>query len=161
MAEETTNNNASETQVTPSTEQAKTYTQEEVNKMIQSEKSSAKYEILNSLGITSVAEFQAQKTELEQKAHANEEAKAQLDNLQKEFDNYKKDSFAKSLGINDTQMTDFKTLVNSKVDDTHTFEDVAKSVYEQYFKKVSITQTAIPNATTSTAGQKIETGGWK
>lgn len=165
--------NISETpEVTPDNEQAlKTYTEEELKKEIQSAKSSAKFEILSSLGINSVEEFKTTnaakdtkmnelQSDLNSKLTELQETKVKLDAKTNEFEQFKKNSVAKSLGVSDEQMGDFLTLVNAKVDADHSFDDVAKDIANKYFKPNEPFKMAVPNTNQAPPSPQYKTYGW-
>jgi len=160
-------NNVSETSVTPNEQPiaTKTYTEEDVKRERQSASSKAKFDVLSELGISSVDEFKNLRTELasanekyEQVNKLNEENKTKYNDLQSKFDNYKKESIAKQLGVDESSFNDFKTLVDSKVDAEHSFEDVAKEVAKKYFNQ-NATQMAVVPPTTQPV-KKYNTYGW-
>lgn len=127
----------------PEQQEEKTFTQEDLNKLIAKEKKSAQESFLKSVGfedfknakdgIEKFKEWQdSQKTDAEKQAAALEEAKNNLANLNGEKETLAAQLAALKAGANPDALDDLIVLAKTKVSDDVTIDDAIKQVLETY-----------------------------
>lgn len=100
-------------------------TEDEYNKAIQSERSKAKYEILQELGIKNVDEFKTLKKSYDDSIESNTKLTSKVKELETNI-------VLNKLGVDESKYTDFLTLANNRITDGKTLEDVAESIKADY-----------------------------
>lgn len=127
-------------------------TEEELNKFAQSERSKAKGEILKSLGINSVSDFQSLKKTYEDAIGKAQSQEDTINNLNQKL-------VLKGLNVKDENTEDFIELAKKRTTNEVSFEDAAKQVAELYptmiVGKVISSETKI--GTEKQEGNKTET----
>lgn len=117
-------------------------TQEDYNKNIQSAKSTAKFEIMKELGISSVKEF---KTQYDATLKTNDTLKNEIESLRSQIENLtaenmvykdrektqKENEFFGKFDVDEKYLEDFKTLVKTKASDESEYDKVATSILEK------------------------------
>ena len=119
---------------------SKVWTEDEVNKLIQSEKSKAKYALMQEFGVKSVDEFKTLKETYEKSINEKSELEAGRDTLMKENSTLKEDLVMAKLGVSDDYKEDLLKLAREKVDDTHSLEDVSKDLVKRFPQMLGNTQ---------------------
>ncbi len=109
-------------------EAPKTYTEEEVKKLLQSTSSKAKNELLNGLGVKSIDEFKSIKSTLEA-------ANVEKEQILKDKLALEKEVLYKTYNIPTERQEDFDILYNSKLQKNPEADkaEIAKSITETYF----------------------------
>lgn len=115
-----------------SPEEVETYSKEDYDKAIKSASSKAKYDILKELGITSVKEFQDLRSTYENAISSKASLEESISNLNKEKSKLQEDLMLSKLGVSEEYSNDLLTLAKSKVDESHTLEQVSKELLERY-----------------------------
>lgn len=109
-----------------------TFTEEELHKRLQSERSKSKNDILKELGINSVKEFQELKNTYENAINEKNTLETNLASLNKDKEKLQEDLMLSRLGVSEEYGNDLLTLAKSKVDENHSLEEVSKELLEKY-----------------------------
>ena len=115
-----------------SVQEVETYSKADYEKAIQSASSKAKNEILKSLGINSVKEFQELKNTYQTAINEKTTLEENISNLNKENTKLQEDLLLSKLGVSEEYSNDLLTLAKSKVDENHSLEEVSKELLEKY-----------------------------
>lgn len=117
-----------DTKVDEVVNEPKSYTEDDIKKLLQSTSSKAKNEILQSLGVKSIDEFKAIKTTLENARIENERILADKVALEKQV-------LYKTYNIPEDRQEDFDILYNSKLQKNPEADkaEIAKSITDTYF----------------------------
>lgn len=116
----------------PSVQEVETYSKADYEKAIQSASSKAKNEILKSLGINSVKEFQDLKGTYETAINEKTSLEESINSLNREKLKLQEDLMLSKLGVSEEYSNDLLTLAKSKIDENHSLEEVSKELLEKY-----------------------------
>ena len=115
-----------------SVQEVETYSKADYEKAIQSASSKAKNEILKSLGINSVKEFQELKNTYQTAINEKTTLEENISNLNKENTKLQENLLLSKLGVSEEYSNDLLTLAKSKVDENHSLEQVSRELLEKY-----------------------------
>lgn len=103
----------------------KKYSEEDINKAVQSAAGKAKGDILKELGISSVKEFKELKKSFDEAVSTKSELESKIDYLSNQL-------VCKELNVKNEYRDDFIDLAKKRIKDGITFEEAAKTVSELY-----------------------------
>lgn len=127
--EKTLNEESVQETTVESTETEKTvelkYSEEDLNKAIQSANSKGKGDLLKELGISSVKEFKEMKKTFEEANNAKSDLELQIETLNNKL-------VCKNLNVRDDVSEDFIDLTKKRIKEGVSFEEAAMTVAELY-----------------------------
>jgi len=106
-------------------------TTKDLEKMLQSERSKAKYDILQEMGVHSVNEFKALKNTYDGAIKNQEMLQTELDEAHTANNRLQEELVVSKANIADDFKDDFLTLVKSKKTDANTYDDVVNEIIQR------------------------------
>lgn len=100
-------------------------------RVLQSERSKAKYEMLQELGVKSIDEFKKTKLSYENAIKESDNVRLELEEIKSKYAKLEENIKLEKLGVLDEYKDDFITIVKSKVTEERDFDTVAKEVLEK------------------------------